>query len=104
LIYKFLTVKGSFFLYIAAKHTILKKTVLILILFVQAAIAFSQVRVPRFVTDGMVLQRGEPIRIWGWASPGEEIAVNMDGKKSKTVTGMCWWVMSGFVPVSRICN
>jgi sialate O-acetylesterase len=54
---------------------------------VQAKPAFCQVRVPRLVSDGMVLQRGEPIRVWGWASPGEQIVVELDGKKSKTVTG-----------------
>jgi sialate O-acetylesterase len=52
----------------------------------QGQAVFSQVRVPRLVSDGMVLQRGTNIRIWGWAGPGEEITVEFDGEKAKTVT------------------
>lgn len=44
----------------------------------------GQVRVPRLVSDGMVLQRGAPINIWGWAGMGEEITVDFDGEKVKT--------------------
>lgn len=47
--------------------------------------ATGQVRVPRLVSDGMVLQRDIPIRIWGFASPGEQITVKFDGE---TVSGM----------------
>lgn len=46
----------------------------------------GQVRVPRLISDGMVLQRNTPIHIWGWASMGEEITVDFDGEKAKTTT------------------
>jgi len=46
----------------------------------------GQVRVPRLISDGMVLQRNVPIHIWGWASMGEEITVDFDGEKVKTTT------------------
>ncbi|HEV3325145.1 MAG TPA: sialate O-acetylesterase [Puia sp.] len=46
----------------------------------------GQVRVPRLISDGMVLQRNTPIHIWGWASLGEEITVDFDGEKVKTTT------------------
>ena len=36
--------------------------------------------------DHMVLQRGKPNTIWGWAKPGEEIRVTIAGKTAKTVT------------------
>ena len=29
---------------------------------------------------GMVLQRDKPIRIWGWAEPGEKVSVTFDGQ------------------------
>lgn len=38
--------------------------------------SFSQVKLPKFISDGMVLQRGTEIKIWGWAEKGEEITVN----------------------------
>lgn len=37
--------------------------------------ANAAVRLPTFVSDGMVLQRSVQIPIWGWASPGEKITV-----------------------------
>jgi len=36
----------------------------------------SQVRLPRLISDGMVLQRGDSTRIWGWAAPGEAVSVH----------------------------
>lgn len=48
--------------------------------------ARGQVRVPRLVSDGMVLQREIPIRIWGYASPGEQITVKFDGETASAVT------------------
>jgi sialate O-acetylesterase len=35
----------------------------------------SQVRLPRLISDGMVLQRENKINIWGWASAGEKVTV-----------------------------
>jgi len=39
-------------------------------------VASGQVRLPQLVGDGMVLQRDAPVKLWGWASPGEKITVN----------------------------
>jgi sialate O-acetylesterase len=38
--------------------------------------ATGDVRLPRLVSDGMVLQRDAPVRIWGWATPGERVTVH----------------------------
>src|ERR1700722_6899265 len=46
----------------------------------------GQVRVPRLVADGMVLQREIPIRIWGFGSPGERVTVKFDGETANAVT------------------
>src|SRR5688500_10086930 len=35
----------------------------------------------------MVLQRNSPLKIWGWASPREAVAVTLNKKTYKTVTG-----------------
>src|SRR5581483_4534179 len=45
--------------------------------------AMAQVRVPRLVSDGMVLQRDMPLRIWGFASPGEKVTVKFDGETAR---------------------
>jgi len=49
-------------------------------------VVMAQVKVPRLVSDGMVLQREAPIRIWGWASPGEKITIKFDGETASGVT------------------
>lgn len=41
----------------------------------------GQVRLPRLISDGMVLQRDTELKIWGWASPGENVTVEFTGAK-----------------------
>ena len=49
------------------------------IVFLTFAVLFvsAQVRLPQLVSDGMVLQREAPVKIWGWASPGEKITLTI---------------------------
>ncbi|MFZ6726437.1 sialate O-acetylesterase [Undibacterium sp. MH2W] len=46
--------------------------------------ALASVRLPRLVSDGMVLQRDKPIRIWGWADKGEHIEVTLGNQHAST--------------------
>ncbi len=41
----------------------------------------AEVRTPTFISDGMVLQRNENVRIWGTADPGEKVTVTFLKKK-----------------------
>jgi len=43
--------------------------------------AFSNIKLPSLVSDGMVLQRDVPVHIWGWANPGEKVNILFKGKK-----------------------
>ncbi|HWA33708.1 MAG TPA: sialate O-acetylesterase, partial [Cyclobacteriaceae bacterium] len=52
---------------------------LLSILLFSGTLVFSQVRLPRLVSNGMVLQRDANTNIWGWASPGERITVTFLG-------------------------
>lgn len=58
----------------------------ILLLCLLANNAFCQVKLPRLISDGMVLQRNTPLKIWGWASPGEQVEVSFNSQKVKTTT------------------
>jgi sialate O-acetylesterase len=49
--------------------------------------AFCNVRLPRLVSDGMVLQRDAAVKIWGWADKGENVTINFNGKTYTAVTG-----------------
>src|ERR1035437_10459839 len=38
------------------------------------------VKLPALISDHMVLQQGMPVRIWGWADPGESVKVDFQGQ------------------------
>ena len=48
--------------------------------------SFSQIRLPKLISDGMVLQRDKPLKIWGWASPKEKISIDFNKKTYKVIT------------------
>lgn len=47
----------------------------------------AQVRLPKLVSDGMVLQRDTKLTIWGWAKPSEKVALKFNGKTYQATTG-----------------
>lgn len=47
----------------------------------------ADVKVPALFTDHMVLQQGQPNRVWGWADPGEEIKVAIGDQQHATKAG-----------------
>ena len=61
----------------------LHKLVLIFFLLVSVT-AFSQVRLPKLISDGMVLQRNAPVKIWGWAGKNEKIVIKFIGSTYNT--------------------
>ncbi|HEX2945951.1 MAG TPA: sialate O-acetylesterase [Clostridia bacterium] len=40
----------------------------------------SKIRLPRLISDGMVIQRNAKVKVWGWAPAGETITVRFGGK------------------------
>lgn len=61
------------------------RLLLITILFSSCSIAvFGQVKLPKLISDGMVLQRNSKIKLWGWASEGEPITIKFNGQEYKT--------------------
>jgi sialate O-acetylesterase len=49
-----------------------------------SAFLFGQVRLPKLISDGMVLQRDTKLKVWGWAEKGENISVNFINNTYKT--------------------
>jgi sialate O-acetylesterase len=49
--------------------------------------ASADVRLPKIFTDNMMLQRDLPVRVWGWADPGEAVNATLADKSAKTKTG-----------------
>jgi len=53
-----------------------------LFLFISLSLsAFATVRLPKLISDGMILQRNCNVKIWGWADPKEKITVEVVGKR-----------------------
>jgi sialate O-acetylesterase len=63
-----------------------KFTLLLVFLFFIGSVS-AQVRLPQLIGDKMVLQRGVPLTLWGWAAPAERIELKFAGHTYKTRTG-----------------
>lgn len=58
-------------------------------------ISFGQLKMVNIFSDNMVLQRNEPIRIWGKASPGKIVCVSFANEtKTTTVQNDSSWMIS----------
>ena len=49
-----------------------------------SAIQAQDLKLPRIFSDGMVLQREQSLRLWGWGKAGETVTVEIDGFEVKT--------------------
>lgn len=47
----------------------------------------ANITLPALISDSMVLQRNMPVKVWGWADAGEDVAVDFLNRKYQTVTG-----------------
>lgn len=56
----------------------------LLALVLTSSISASALHLPRFFADGMVLQQGQRLPVWGWATPGATVSVSLGGKTVKT--------------------
>jgi len=61
--------------------------------------AAANVKLPRLVSDGMILQRDKPIRLWGWADDGEQVSVTL-GSQTRVVTAQSGRWQLTFKPLS----
>jgi sialate O-acetylesterase len=59
-----------------------------------AALLQAEVKLPALISDHMVLQQNQPIRIWGKADPGEAVTVSFRGRRAtaKADSGGKWAV------------
>jgi sialate O-acetylesterase len=52
-----------------------------------AGVAAAAVKLPAVFSDNMVLQRGQPAPVWGWADKGEEVTVAVAGQSHAAKAG-----------------
>ena len=63
------------------------KTTALLLPLLAACQLSADVTLPSVIGSHMVLQRDEPVPIWGWADPNEEVTVEFNGHKVKATAG-----------------
>jgi sialate O-acetylesterase len=63
----------------------LKSTVFLLFIVVSFSVK-ANIKLPNLVGDHMVLQRNQPIKLWGYGDPAEAVSISFSGKTFKTVT------------------
>ena len=61
------------------------KKIVLLFLFCFSLILNAQIHLPKLISDNMILQRDKPVKIWGWASPGEKIELKFNKKSFNAV-------------------
>lgn len=61
--------------------------------------AAADVKLPRLVSDGMILQRDKPITLWGWADDGEQVTVMLGKQKRSAKTQAGRWQLT-FKPLA----
>lgn len=59
---------------------------LLYLFFVIALSSYGQVKLPKLISDGMVLQRDANVKIWGWASAGEKVSIRFLNLEYSTTT------------------
>jgi sialate O-acetylesterase len=63
----------------------MKRILLSLICSLFVLTSYNQVRLPGFFGDHMVIQRNQPVPIWGWSSPNEKINVSFNQQQKQTI-------------------
>ncbi len=49
--------------------------------------SLADVKLAGLFGDHMVLQRDMPVRVWGWADPGEQVSVSIAGQSKSAAAG-----------------
>ncbi len=64
-----------------------------------ASVARADVRMPGLFTDHMVFQRDREVPVWGWADPGEQVALAFAGQRVMVVAGADGRWQARFAPL-----
>lgn len=62
----------------------MKRNILVLLALCISFFCTANIRLPKILSDNMVLQRNKPITLWGWADAGEKITITFKNQKKST--------------------
>jgi sialate O-acetylesterase len=76
--------------------------VMLAILLCATSVGAAEFKVANIFQDHMVLQRGKPIKVWGWSATGDEITVSFAGQKKMATADKDdkWMVTLDPIPAS----
>lgn len=63
-------------------HKLLQRIALLIFILHSSLLALHSQTLPNFFADGMVLQRGQKLPVWGWGDPGKTVKVELNGKSA----------------------
>ena len=46
----------------------------------------KKLKLPRLISDGLVLQQKKEVHIWGWDEPGRRVMISFLGEEKVTLT------------------
>ena len=69
-------------------HGVMRLAAAMVVVFGLAVPAGAEVRLASIFTDNLVLQRDQPVPLWGWADPGEQVTVEFAGQKKTAKADM----------------
>jgi sialate O-acetylesterase len=64
-----------------------KKVLFLVVALMFTSRVYAQLKLPRLISDGVVLQRDQPITIWGWDSPSQMVHLIFQAQSYSTFTG-----------------
>jgi sialate O-acetylesterase len=64
------------------------KKIILLAALILSVTLYSQIKLPRLISDGMILQRDTKVNIWGWASPKEKVELDFNHKIYSATTAV----------------
>lgn len=62
-------------------------TTLLVLLSLAASPVLAELKLPAVISEGMVLQRGKEVTLWGWADKGATVRVALAGKSAQAKAG-----------------
>mgnify|MGYP001821483060 CR=1 FL=1 len=69
---------------IVKKSLLTSVTVAWVLALLSVTVAVADVRLPRLLSDGVILQRDAPVSLWGWAEEGEKVTVHLGSERLGT--------------------
>lgn len=63
----------------------MKGKILLMLWMLSASVSLAKIKLPALVSNGMVLQREQQVKIWGWADVGERVTVTFKNQTYRTV-------------------